>query len=271
MTGWGPGRRGRGDTPGKGPTIRFPLTHSVADAYSRHRLWSRLILHFWVASMEQDILKPRPPDLAYQPDPVAYLNQAYELTLDATSKPIDCQGTTTVCGAQLHHKKSPSGDGDVPVLYVTNLGDSQVMVLRPRDRKILFKTKAQWHWFDCPRQLGTNSPDTPRDNAVVDVVEIEAGDVVLAMSDGVTDNLWEHEIVRLVVDSLVKWEDREDPLTTRMARMPFAASELMNAAKEIALDPFAESPYMEHAIDEGLASSGGESCDCLSTICLRTF
>lgn len=210
--------------------------------------------------MEQDILKPRPPDDAYRPDPIAYLDRAYELTVDATSKPIDCQGTTTACGAQLHYKTSPSGGRDVPLLYITNVGDSQVMVLRPRDRKVLFKTKEQWHWFDCPRQLGTNSPDTPRGNAVVDVVEIGVGDVVLAMSDGVIDNLWEHEIVKVVADSLAKWEGGEDPLTGSMARMPFAASELMNAAKEIALDPFAESPYMEHAIEEGLASSGGRSC-----------
>lgn len=217
-----------------------------------------MILHFWVASMEQDLLVPRPPDQEYRPDPIAYLDRAYELTIDATAKPIDCQGTTTACGAQVYYKKSQSGDSDVPVLYVTNLGDSQVMVMRPRDRKILFKTKEQWHWFDCPRQLGTNSPDTPRGNAVVDVVEIEVGDIVLAMSDGVIDNLWEHEIVRVVADSLVKWDDSQDPLTKRMARMPFAASELMNAAKEIAVDPFAESPYMEHAIEEGLASAGGK-------------
>jgi len=33
---------------------------------------------------------------------------------------------------------------------------------------------------------------------------------------------------------------------------------LMEAAKVIALDPYAESPFMEHAIEEGLASEGGE-------------
>lgn len=208
--------------------------------------------------MEEDIIKPREEHGVYRPDPVAYLDEAYEKTLDATRAPIDCQGTTTVCGAQLHYKKAPSGDGVVPLLYVTNLGDSQVMVLRPRDRKLLFKTTEQWHWFDCPRQLGTNSPDTPRKNASVDTVEIEVGDVVLAMTDGVIDNLWEHEIVRIVTDSLVKWEKGQDALTIHMERMPYAASELMNAAKEIAVDPFAESPYMEHAIEEGLASAGGK-------------
>ncbi|SPN96741.1 uncharacterized protein DNG_00261 [Cephalotrichum gorgonifer] len=231
-------------------------------------LWSRLILHFWVSSMEEHILKACDLDDDYRPDPVTYLDQAYEKTLDATRAPIDCQGTTTVCGAQLHYKKSPDGDRHVPLLYVTNLGDSQVMVLRPRERKVLFKTTEQWHWFDCPRQLGTNSPDTPRTIAVVDTLEIETGDIVLAMTDGVIDNLWEHEIVRIVSDSLAKWDAGLDPLTTQMERMPFAASELMNAAKEIALDPFAESPYMEHAIEEGLASTGGKMDD-ISVVAAR--
>jgi hypothetical protein len=39
--------------------------------------------------------------------------------------------------------------------------------------------------------------------------------------------------------------------------MQFAAQQLMNAAREIAQDPFAESPYMEKAIDEGLSIEGG--------------
>ena len=33
------------------------------------------------------------------------------------------------------------------------------------------------------------------------------GDIVLTMSDGVTDNLWEYEIADKVVDSFEKWKD----------------------------------------------------------------
>lgn len=194
----------------------------------------------------------------YHPDPIAYLDKAFSQTLEATSAPNDCHGTTTACGAQLFYKTRGEAGHHTPLLYITNLGDSQVLVMRPSERKVLFKTTAQWHWFDCPRQLGTNSPDTPHNNAVVDTLVIQEGDVVLAMSDGVIDNLWEHEIVRIVAESMEKWETTEEPLAQSMDRMQFAASELMNAAKIIALDPFAESPYMEHAIEEGLASAGGE-------------
>lgn len=200
------------------------------------------------------------------PDPVASLQTAFEQTLEATGA-HNWQGTTTACGAQLHYRSTtddPSNRESSPVLYVTNLGDCQVMVIRPKDQEMVFKTKEQWHWFDCPRQLGTNSPDTPKENAVVDEVELEVGDVVLAMSDGVIDNLWEHEIVDTILKSIRRWESEAkvntegDRTGGRGGGMEYAAQDLVAAAKEIALDPFAESPFMEHAIEEGLASEGGE-------------
>lgn len=228
--------------------------------------------------MSEDARRTRgPSEAAYLPNPIAYLQRAYELTSEATSGP-DWQGTTTVTGAQLFLRASGAGsadgwasnvkrneDGVTPMLYVTNLGDSQVMVIRPTSNatgELLFKTQEQWHWFDCPRQLGTNSPDTPTQDAVVVTLPIQEGDVVLAMSDGVIDNLWSHEIVQNVTTSLKKWEAGEARVGSRLnsnnGAMAYVAEELMLAAKMIALDPFAESPFMEHAIEEGLPSGGGE-------------
>lgn len=151
------------------------------------------------------------------------------------------------------------------------------MVIRPSTREMVYKSAEQWHWFDCPRQLGTNSPDTPAACAVVDQVPIREGDVVLAMSDGVIDNLWGHEIVDKVCASLERWragdvKGRWMPSSSSASAaaadgaaaerdggmMGYVADELMEAAKAIAVDPFAESPFMEHAIEEGLASGGGE-------------
>ncbi|KAK2610521.1 hypothetical protein N8I77_003945 [Diaporthe amygdali] len=252
-------------------------------------LWARLILHFWAMAMSEDASRTRgPSDPPYVPDPIAYLEKAYEQTKEATSGP-DWQGTTTATGAQLFYKAvddaesaKPPAQGETrktaPVLYVTNLGDSQVMVVRPSSGEMVFKTKEQWHWFDCPRQLGTNSPDTPAQNAVLDQVPIEEGDVVLAMSDGVIDNLWSHEIVENVSNSVKRWAAGDVGRRTRSSDNPggsgsmaFVAEELMLAAKTIALDPFAESPFMEHAIDEGLPSEGGKLDDItvVAALCTR--
>lgn len=222
-----------------------------------NRLWSRLILHFWALQSEQAKFDP-----SHEPDPVAYLQSAFELTKQATSQPNEWFGTTTACGALL---SSDDQTPEHPLLFVTQLGDSQILVIRPRDKEVIYKTTEQWHWFDCPRQLGTNSPDTPSQNAVMDRVEIEEDDVVIAMTDGVVDNLWEHEVVENVVDSMHKWKnntsmsdpDKEPAEQTYADEMHFVAQELVNAARTIAEDPFAESPYMEKAIDEGLSIEGG--------------
>lgn len=256
-------------------------------------LWARLVAHFWAGEVEGEVGRGGKGE----PDVRGCLQRAYERTVEATGGPGEWLGTTTVCGALLWYREGDGGmdgkrtvseeedsrqgdTGDMtrgetpdtskmaqgettrtPLLYVTNLGDSQVMVIRPSTSTCIFKTTEQWHWFDCPRQLGTNSPDTPESNAVVDVVGIEEGDVVLAMSDGVIDNLWEHEIVSCVSESVADWDRRRGGWRDGEG-MQFVAQELVERAKKIALDPFAESPFMEHAVEEGLPSEGGEFFIC---------
>jgi protein phosphatase PTC7 len=248
-------------------------------------LWSRLIIHFWATAAEKDgvgaatsgTVDGTSTQANGKPDPVRYLSEAYRATKEALSAPNEWLGTTTTSSALLHW------EGEQPLLYVTQLGDCKILVLRPDKDvksepieggediggKIVFATKEQWHYFDCPRQLGTNSPDTPEENAVLDIVTLQEGDVVLAMSDGVTDNLWEHEISASVLKSLRTWlkkhaaEDTapKDESGVSESAMRFLAQELVLAARQIAEDPFAESPFMEKAVDEGLAVEGGKLDD----------
>lgn len=219
-----------------------------------------MLLHFWALEVEreaEDCVELRPVD---------YLQRAYEETLRATTSPSEWLGTTTSVSALLHCQRDDEGRTK-PLLYVTNLGDCKVLVIRPSEEKVLFRTKEQWHWFDCPMQLGTNSVDTPKTNAVLDLIDLEENDVVLAVSDGVLDNLWEHEVLSITLESMRKWEqgrydtrdlDWAPPAVLAEERMVFVARELLKSALAIAQDPFAESPYMEKAIDEGLAVEGGK-------------
>ena len=215
-------------------------------------LWSRLIAHFWALEIEKqykDHEEVKLDDL----NMVACLQVAFEQTKLATSKPSEILGTTTACSVLLHHRST-----DQPVVLATNVGDCAVFVIRPSTKEVIYKTKEQWHWFDCPRQLGSNSPDTPEKNAVTDIVDVQEDDLVLVVSDGVTDNLWEHEICEKVIEAVNKWQDGDE-----IARdgMVYVARELMKSAKEIAQDPYAESPYMERALDEGIAAEGGKLDD----------
>ena len=203
----------------------------------------------------------------------------------------DILGTTTASSALLYH----TGDSKQnPVILATTLGDCKVLIVRPdpppdneNERShtsspsesesesestggtILYHSKEQWHWFDCPRQLGTNSPDTPTVNAVCDTIEdIRVGDVVAVLSDGVTDNLWEHEICQHICESILLWKgidngeiSQQDKSEAQKNGIVYVARRLMTAAREIAMDPNAESPYMERAFDEGIAAEGGKLDD----------
>ncbi|KAL8950543.1 MAG: hypothetical protein Q9222_003432 [Ikaeria aurantiellina] len=253
-----------GANDGVGAWVQKPRGHAA--------LWSRLVLHFWAVEAERNAQEQ---SSASEPDPIAYLQKAYEQTVEATSTPNEWKGTTTACGALLHHVNVAATVQ--PALYVTNLGDSQVMVLRPQTEEIVYKTTEQWHWFDCPRQLGTNSPDTPKANAVMNKVRIEEGDVVLAMSDGVVDNLWEHEILDTVQESMRRLgygkleESSEGDMQEMEGRMLDVARDLVQAARTIAEDPYAESPFMERAVEEGLAMEGGKLDDIsvVAALCRR--
>ncbi|KAL4967967.1 phosphatase 2C-like domain-containing protein [Aspergillus stella-maris] len=231
-------------------------------------LWSRLVLHFWALEVEQITN----PDATV--DPIAYLQRAYEATTQATAAPSEWFGTTTSVTALLHKSLDSMGT-EKPLLYVTNIGDCKILVIRPSQKKVLFRTEEQWHWFDCPMQLGTNSVDTPRNNAVLSLVDLEEDDIVLALSDGVLDNLWEHEVLSITLDGLDKWEhgrynDKEfdwaPPAVLSEEKMVFLARELLQAALAVAQDPFAESPYMEKAVEEGLAIQGGKSTHSQSVV-----
>lgn len=229
--------------------LNIPAKDSLLIICQTYSLWSRLIIHFWALEAERDSYGSHSDSddsssSPSEPDPKRYLQLAYEHTKSATNEWL---GTTTASGALLH---STFASDPKPVLYVTQLGDSAIIVLRPRTEAVIYKTKEQWHWFDCPRQLGTNSPDTPEQNAVMDKVEVEEDDVVLAISDGVSDNLWEHEIVEKVIAAMKEAEKRftDEKEEAKWAMgMKYVASELVKAATKIAKDPYAESPYMERA------------------------
>lgn len=223
-------------------------------------LWSRLIAHYWAAATETAFQRGEKDDSKVDIklddlNLVAFLNTAFEKTKEVThaGKENQIMGTTTASCALLHHRTP-----DEPVVLATSLGDCAVMVVRPGDESMLYKSKEDWHWFDCPRQLGTNSPDNPTDNSFSDRIDVKDGDVVLCLSDGVTDNLWEEEITEWVVHAMKQWKageaDAEDGIV-------YVARTLMEAAKEIALDPNAGSPYMSRAVDEGLAAEGGKLDD----------
>jgi Stage II sporulation protein E (SpoIIE) len=82
------------------------------------------------------------------------------------------------------------------VITIANLGDSMAMLVRGRD--IVWRSEEMWWSFNTPVQLGPVSPSSPRD-AQVFKLPVQADDILILASDGLSDNLWDEEILEEVI------------------------------------------------------------------------
>lgn len=117
-------------------------------------------------------------------DPVKLVRKSYDLL---PKELLKSASTTVVVGVI---------DAQSGVLNIANLGDSGIRVARP-GRGIVFATSEQQHFDNCPFQLGGGSTDMP-EHAKVYALNVVPGDIVIAASDGLFDNLFDHEIEQSV-------------------------------------------------------------------------
>lgn len=80
-----------------------------------------------------------------------------------------------------------------------NLGDSGLWLIR--DGRVVYKTDRQQHAFNYPYQVSWGDTEVVRQAAPIDV-PVRAGDWVLLASDGLFDNVWEKDLLR-VMDNVV--------------------------------------------------------------------
>lgn len=83
-------------------------------------------------------------------------------------------------------------------LHAANLGDSGFMVIR--DNEILYKTEEMQHFFNFPYQLGTGHSTRANDSNKI-TLDLKEGDVIIVGTDALFDNLFDHEILNIVVNS----------------------------------------------------------------------
>jgi len=152
--------------------------------------------------------------------------------LDTAHRYTKVPGSATACVVQLCPERK--------ALLAANLGDSGFLVFK--GGKTALRSSPLQHFFDCPLQFGAypehvDATDSA-DQAQLYHVPVEPGDVIIAGSDGLWDNAYEHEILKL---------------------MPQSADEVQKAARAIgklarkhAADPNFPSPYTEEAKAQGL-------------------
>eukprot|EP00199_Chlamydomonas_sp_CCMP681_P002432 CAMPEP_0119108012 /NCGR_PEP_ID=MMETSP1180-20130426/12991_1 /TAXON_ID=3052 ORGANISM="Chlamydomonas cf sp, Strain CCMP681" /NCGR_SAMPLE_ID=MMETSP1180 /ASSEMBLY_ACC=CAM_ASM_000741 /LENGTH=385 /DNA_ID=CAMNT_0007093571 /DNA_START=92 /DNA_END=1249 /DNA_ORIENTATION=- len=157
-------------------------------------------------------------------DPRGALNAAHENT--------KVPGSATACVMQL--------DPVTNTLEAANLGDSGFVVIR--NGAVVAKSRPLQHYFDCPLQFGAypefvEATDTA-DMADTYSIPLASGDVIVAGSDGLWDNLYQTEITALVPRNANELQRSADSIST--------------AARRHAGDSEFASPYTREALAQGL-------------------
>ncbi|KAI5957390.1 hypothetical protein CANMA_004394 [Candida margitis] len=123
-----------------------------------------------------------------------------------------------------------SGD----ILLMISIGDSKLFIIR--DGQILLTNKEESGDGFCPTQIGTNTMSTlPSDFAWIDSIKLKEGDYIVMCSDGITDNLYESEIINYL----------DEFVNMKKNNVKTIANKLLIKAKEVAFDDYAYTPYNE--------------------------
>jgi len=88
-------------------------------------------------------------------------------------------------------------DGHDTVLKIAHVGDCMAMLVR--DEEIVWRSEEMWWNFNTPVQLGPSTPTTPRTSAHVFTLPVRADDILILATDGLSDNLWDEDVLDEVV------------------------------------------------------------------------
>ena len=177
------------------------------------------------------------------------------------------------------------------LLYTYCLGDSSFIVLRKRDASALvtvYRSIEQQHSFNCPYQL-SNLPkphlfdeltakgfgslvsllkrssktmnDSPFD-AINEMIPVKVGDIIIAGSDGLFDNLYDQDIIK-TTESKLNIEDQQEFCED-------LAATLAEKAIKRAWDHNYKSPFARNAAKAGKKYVGGKLDDTTVVVAVAT-
>lgn len=163
-------------------------------------------------------------------DPARVLEKAYRST--------KVRGSSTACIVALTDQG----------LHAVNLGDSGFMVVR--DGCTVFRSPVQQHDFNFTYQLESgNAGDLPSSGQVF-TIPVAPGDVIVAGTDGLFDNLYNNDITAVVVHAV------------RAGLGPqVTAQKIAALARQRAQDKNRQTPFSSAAQDAGFRYYGGKLDD----------
>lgn len=182
--------------------------------------------------------------------PLHVLEQAHSLVTEES-----IQGSTTVliCSIDLRYME----------LEYANLGDSALMLVG-KDGTIKLRSTAQEHVYGCPHQLGHHEQSSSPESADVVKTRVEKGDVVVLGTDGLFDNVMDHEIAEevLAFHSNAGLFSSSGGTSSKAAMAGPLARQLVKIAFEYSMDRHVVTPYSIAAQNEfDMIFNGGKKDD----------
>jgi len=160
-------------------------------------------------------------------------------------------------------------------LYLANIGDSAALLLRPTPRRfaragtvlwprLVARTHEQTHYFNCPFQVAAEDMLAVVEGSTDAIqVDVRAGDIIVAATDGVTDNLFDERVQGLVAAEARRIVGAASAAECSEA-LQAVADALANEAVAVGSredDPKTTTPFSVHAGMEGYTAPGGKLDD----------
>jgi len=170
-------------------------------------------------------------------------------------------GSSTACLLTLN---ASSG-----VLRSANLGDSGFLIIR--SSSVFYKEPVQTHYFNCPLQL-TKYPESegfndyyldPPSAAAQHETKLRHGDIVVAYTDGLSDNVFPTELVA-ICSLIARAGGPEGHQVQSMA------DRIVEYARACMRDRKRASPFEREAAREGMLYRGGKVDDVTVVMALVT-
>ena len=133
-------------------------------------------------------------------------------------------------------------------LQAINLGDSGFVVVR--DGSTIFQSPVQQHGFNFTYQLESGSGADLPSSGQVFLIPVAPGDVIIAGTDGLFDNLYNNEVTAVVVHAV---RAGLEPQVT--------AQKIAALARQRALDKNRQTPFSTAAQEAGFRYYGGKLDD----------
>ncbi|KAH9959342.1 phosphatase 2C-like domain-containing protein [Russula dissimulans] len=163
------------------------------------------------------------------------------------------------------------------VIRIAHLGDCMGILVRGDD--IVWRSEEMWWAFNTPLQLGPTSSTLPSAAQVV-TLPVHADDILVLASDGLSDNLWDEE----VLDEVVRFRRTflasplangsqlprrtlagmlSEALCSRARKVSQRRSKMTSTAESLPtlLEADDEIPFGRRACEEGRLFSGGKPDD----------